>query len=42
MGDIYALAERVIVWLGPKADGSSLALKTLDHIGSMVEVDWQS
>ena len=32
MKDIYTKAERVIGWLGPDENGSSLALKTLDTL----------
>ncbi|KAI1500260.1 HET-domain-containing protein [Biscogniauxia marginata] len=40
MGDIYRLARRVIVWLGPQADGSTLALDFLDSLGRQVMVNW--
>ncbi|KAL9006165.1 MAG: hypothetical protein Q9188_001091 [Gyalolechia gomerana] len=40
MADIYSLAEKVIVWLGPEADGSSLALEALDPLASKISVDW--
>lgn len=40
MADIYSLAEKVIVWLGPEADGSSLALEALDPPASKISVDW--
>jgi hypothetical protein len=36
MANIYKLAEYVVAWLGPEADGSALALRTLDTIGSMI------
>ncbi|TVY81545.1 Heterokaryon incompatibility protein 6 OR allele [Lachnellula suecica] len=39
MGDIYREADRVVVWLGPEADDSSVAIETLDHIGSNVHFD---
>ncbi|KLU92613.1 hypothetical protein MAPG_11558 [Magnaporthiopsis poae ATCC 64411] len=38
MGDVYRLAQRVIVWLGPAAADTTLALSTLEHLGSQVEV----
>jgi hypothetical protein len=42
MADIYRLAHRVVVWLGPESDKdrSSEALSTLRGIGSQIEVDW--
>lgn len=42
MATVYELAERVVVWLGPEADDSSLAIDTLRHLGSRVAVDWLS
>jgi hypothetical protein len=33
MAEIYSLAHHVVIWLGPAADESSLAIKTLGHIG---------
>ncbi|KAJ0122645.1 uncharacterized protein J7T55_003160 [Diaporthe amygdali] len=36
MGDIYRYAERVIAWLGPESDDSSLALSVMDNIGAQV------
>ena len=41
MGDIFQKAERVIVWLGPEGMWSTLALRTLEHLASKIEVDWQ-
>lgn len=41
MGDIFQKAERVIVWLGPEGNWSTLALRTLEHLASKIEVDWQ-
>jgi hypothetical protein len=40
MADIYRLAKRVIVWLGPEEDDSSLAVSMLGTLGTKVEVDW--
>ncbi|CAM1506381.1 Fc.00g060220.m01.CDS01 [Cosmosporella sp. VM-42] len=37
MADIYSRANRVIVWLGPAADESDLAISTLAHLGAQVE-----
>ena len=44
MADIYRLAHRVVVWLGPESevDRSSEALSTLRSIGSQIEVDWMT
>lgn len=41
MGDVYRLAERVVVWLGPEGKASTYALSTLEELGSNVEVDWR-
>ena len=38
MTDIYSLATKVLVWLGPEADNSTSALNTLREISNMVEV----
>lgn len=40
MGQLYACAEHVVVWLGPEADGSGMAMERLCYIGSQIEVDW--
>jgi hypothetical protein len=40
MADIYRLAERVMVWVGPEEDDSSLAMDILRTLGTNVEVDW--
>ncbi|KAI9900048.1 hypothetical protein N3K66_004310 [Trichothecium roseum] len=39
MSDIYSLATRVVVWLGPEESGddSRLAVSTLAHLGAQVE-----
>lgn len=37
MADIYRLAHRVVVWLGPETANSSLAMATLDYLGSQVD-----
>ncbi|KAE9367255.1 HET-domain-containing protein [Stipitochalara longipes BDJ] len=36
MGDIYSKARRVIVWLGPEDENSSLAVETLEDIAKDV------
>ncbi|KAL9117858.1 MAG: hypothetical protein Q9187_005601 [Circinaria calcarea] len=40
MRDIYAMADRIVVWLGPGTDNSKLALTTLHDLNLEVEVDW--
>ena len=40
MGDVYSLAERVIVWLGLADTTSGHAIQLLRTIASKVEVDW--
>lgn len=40
MSDIYTMATRVVVWLGPEGDNSTLALSTMDVLSSQIEVDW--
>jgi len=42
MGDIYKLAERVVIWLGPENDTSTLAFDTIRDLGSKVEIDWDT
>lgn len=37
MGDIYSLAARVVIWLGPEADDSTHALSTIGYFGDQVE-----
>ena len=37
MHDIYRLASRVVVWLGPESTSSRLALTTLAHLGLQSE-----
>ena len=41
MGDIYRLADRVLVWLGPEGDNSTYALELMSALGSKIAVDWQ-
>lgn len=40
MTDIYRNATRVIIFLGPEGNDSTLAMETFSHIGSKVNVDW--
>ncbi|EEU33466.1 uncharacterized protein NECHADRAFT_98482 [Fusarium vanettenii 77-13-4] len=37
MCDVYSLASRVIIWLGPAADDSTLAVTSLGRLGAQVE-----
>ncbi|OAA55793.1 Heterokaryon incompatibility [Niveomyces insectorum RCEF 264] len=37
MADIYRLAHRVVAWLGPATNRSSVGLATLDQLGSQAE-----
>ncbi|PVH70708.1 HET-domain-containing protein [Cadophora sp. DSE1049] len=38
MGSIYALAERVVVWLGLPTEDSALALRELETMGKQIEM----
>lgn len=40
MAAIFKLAAKVVIWLGPEADGSTDAMRTLGSIGSMINIDW--
>ena len=42
MGDVYSLAERVIVWLGLGDSTSGHAIQFLRTIASKTEVDWSN
>jgi hypothetical protein len=42
MADIFSKATRVVVWLGPASDDSSLAIDILEVISSHITVDWPS
>ncbi|KAK4451031.1 heterokaryon incompatibility protein-domain-containing protein [Podospora aff. communis PSN243] len=42
MGDIYKLAERVIVWLGEASSDSDVAMRLLDRLGRAVEVNYKT
>src|SRR5579859_5412432 len=39
MADIYRKARRVVVWLGPEADESALATKTIEYTGSQIRIE---
>jgi hypothetical protein len=38
MGQIYRLAQKVGVWIGPEREDSDLAMSTLEHLGMQVEI----
>lgn len=40
MADIYSLARRVIVWLGPESDDSELAMSLMGSIGVKIAANW--
>ncbi|KAL8816680.1 MAG: hypothetical protein Q9223_004347 [Gallowayella weberi] len=40
MADIYEAAMKVLVWLGPEADGSTMAIENLVTLASKIKVDW--
>jgi hypothetical protein len=42
MGKIYELATKVVMWLGPTAGDSSLAIEMLANLGSMIVANWLS
>jgi Heterokaryon incompatibility protein (HET) len=42
MADIYSLSKRVVVWLGPEAEDSSLALELLGSLATKVEINWET
>jgi hypothetical protein len=42
MADIYSKATRVVVWLGPASDDSSMAIDIFNTICSNIVVDWQT
>ncbi|KAH6677902.1 hypothetical protein F5X68DRAFT_213396 [Plectosphaerella plurivora] len=42
MGAIYRSAARVVVWLGPEADGSTRALELVEWHGKHMSVDWKT
>lgn len=39
MADIYSNAARVVIWLGPEAENSTLALENLEYLGSAIDID---
>ncbi|KAL2044841.1 hypothetical protein N7G274_002616 [Stereocaulon virgatum] len=40
MGDVYRLANRVLVWLGPETPNSNRAMRLLNTLSAQVKVDW--
>ena len=40
MADVFSMADRVIVWLGPEMDNSKYALATLQDLSLEIEVGW--
>ncbi|KAL9034023.1 MAG: hypothetical protein Q9180_005635 [Flavoplaca navasiana] len=41
MADIYESAAKVLIWIGPAADNSGLAIKALKKLASKIHVDWK-
>ncbi|ROW14724.1 hypothetical protein VPNG_03703 [Cytospora leucostoma] len=39
MNDIYRMAARVVIWLGPESPDSDVAMRLLDHLSRMVRHD---
>ena len=42
MADLYWLAERVVVWLGPANYNSGRGMRILEQLSSQIEVDWNT
>ena len=42
MADIYRSASKVIIWLGPAAHNSEVAMETLIDIASRIDVQWRT
>lgn len=40
MADIYRLADRVVVWLGPEKSHSRWGMKILEQLSSKIKIDW--
>jgi hypothetical protein len=40
MGNLYKLADRVLVWLGPSLPISDLGMSTLGFLGAQIEQSW--
>ena len=42
MADLYRLADRVVVWLGPEKNSSGWGMEILDQLGSQIKVDFKT
>ena len=42
MADIYRSASKVIIWLGPAAHNSEVAMETLSAIASKISIKWRT
>ncbi|KAI1324970.1 heterokaryon incompatibility protein-domain-containing protein [Xylariaceae sp. FL0255] len=42
MGEIFSLASRVIIWLGPEGENSNHAMELMHILGVQVDVDWEA
>ena len=42
MADVYKLAKRVVVFLGPAKSNSGDGMRTLGYLGSQIKYDWIS
>ena len=42
MADLYRLADRVVVWLGPEKNNSGWGIRILDHLSSQIKVDFNT
>lgn len=40
MADLYRLADRVVVWLGPEEKESGHGLRVMEELSSQINVDW--
>jgi hypothetical protein len=40
MSDVYRLAQKAIVWLGPEENDSAYGMEVLNSLGSKINVDW--
>lgn len=40
MGELFACAAHVVVWLGPEADESGKAMGKLSYFGAQIDVNW--
>lgn len=42
MGDVYRGAKQIVVWFGPEADDSTVALRFLQRFASLFTIDWET